>query len=173
MLATAADGTVWMAWQAWRDGQADIVLAPLGKRRQARRRVHQGQRRPGQRMVAQHRRRPERPRPRRLRQLRGRQLRRDPAHPRAPTARSHSRSPSPARPAFEARPSLAAEPAAGSGSPTRNGRPTGARTPSTCSTARDRASIAQPRSWSPASTAGASCALPTRSSVAPEAAEAA
>ena len=29
MLATAADGKVWMAWQAWTDGQADILLAPL------------------------------------------------------------------------------------------------------------------------------------------------
>ena len=28
VLATAPDGTVWMAWQAWRDGQADILLAP-------------------------------------------------------------------------------------------------------------------------------------------------
>jgi hypothetical protein len=29
VLATAADGTVWMAWQAWALGQADILLAPL------------------------------------------------------------------------------------------------------------------------------------------------
>jgi len=29
VLATAADGTVWMAWQAWTGGQADILLAPL------------------------------------------------------------------------------------------------------------------------------------------------
>jgi hypothetical protein len=29
VLATAADGTVWMAWQAWSSGQSDIVLAPL------------------------------------------------------------------------------------------------------------------------------------------------
>ena len=29
VLATAPDGRVWMAWQAWRDGQADIHLAPL------------------------------------------------------------------------------------------------------------------------------------------------
>ena len=28
-LATAADGRVWMAWQSWRDGQADVWLAPL------------------------------------------------------------------------------------------------------------------------------------------------
>ncbi len=27
VLATAPDGQVWMAWQAWRDGQADILLA--------------------------------------------------------------------------------------------------------------------------------------------------
>jgi hypothetical protein len=27
VLATAADGTVWMAWQAWSEGQADIFLA--------------------------------------------------------------------------------------------------------------------------------------------------
>jgi hypothetical protein len=27
VLATAPDGKVWMAWQAWRDGQADILLA--------------------------------------------------------------------------------------------------------------------------------------------------
>jgi hypothetical protein len=26
-LATAPDGTTWMAWQAWRDGKADILLA--------------------------------------------------------------------------------------------------------------------------------------------------
>ncbi len=31
VLATASDGTIWMAWQAWRGGQADIELAPLGK----------------------------------------------------------------------------------------------------------------------------------------------
>jgi hypothetical protein len=29
VLATAVDGTVWMAWQAWTGGQADILLAPL------------------------------------------------------------------------------------------------------------------------------------------------
>jgi len=29
VLATGADGTVWMAWQAWTGGQADILLAPL------------------------------------------------------------------------------------------------------------------------------------------------
>ena len=29
VLATAPDGAVWMAWQSWRDGQADIWLAPL------------------------------------------------------------------------------------------------------------------------------------------------
>jgi hypothetical protein len=29
VLATAADGAVWLAWQAWRRGQADIFLAPL------------------------------------------------------------------------------------------------------------------------------------------------
>jgi hypothetical protein len=29
VLATSADGTVWMAWQAWTSGQADILLAAL------------------------------------------------------------------------------------------------------------------------------------------------
>jgi hypothetical protein len=29
VLATAADGTIWMAWQAWTGGQADILLAAL------------------------------------------------------------------------------------------------------------------------------------------------
>ena len=29
VLATTADGTVWMAWQAWTSGQADILLASL------------------------------------------------------------------------------------------------------------------------------------------------
>jgi hypothetical protein len=29
VLATASDGTIWMAWQAWRDGQADIELVSL------------------------------------------------------------------------------------------------------------------------------------------------
>jgi hypothetical protein len=29
VLATASDGKVWMAWQGWRDGQADIWLADL------------------------------------------------------------------------------------------------------------------------------------------------
>jgi hypothetical protein len=29
VLATAADGTIWLAWQAWSDGQADILLRPL------------------------------------------------------------------------------------------------------------------------------------------------
>jgi len=31
VLTTASDGTIWMAWQAWRGGQADIELAPLAK----------------------------------------------------------------------------------------------------------------------------------------------
>ncbi len=30
VLATAADGTIWMAWQSWNDGQADILLVPIG-----------------------------------------------------------------------------------------------------------------------------------------------
>jgi hypothetical protein len=29
VLATAGDGTVWMAWQSWIGGQADIMLAPV------------------------------------------------------------------------------------------------------------------------------------------------
>jgi hypothetical protein len=29
VLATAPDGRVWMAWQAWREGQAEILLAPV------------------------------------------------------------------------------------------------------------------------------------------------
>jgi hypothetical protein len=29
VLATAPDGKIWMCWQAWRDGQADIMLADL------------------------------------------------------------------------------------------------------------------------------------------------
>ncbi len=29
VLATAANGTVWLAWQAWTSGQADILLVPL------------------------------------------------------------------------------------------------------------------------------------------------
>jgi hypothetical protein len=29
VLATAPDGKVWMAWQSWNDGQADILLAPV------------------------------------------------------------------------------------------------------------------------------------------------
>ena len=29
VLATAPDGRVWMAWQGWRDGQADVWLAPV------------------------------------------------------------------------------------------------------------------------------------------------
>ena len=29
VLATAPDGRVWMAWQGWRDGQADIWIAPV------------------------------------------------------------------------------------------------------------------------------------------------
>ena len=29
VLATAPDGKVWMAWQSWSDGQADILLAPV------------------------------------------------------------------------------------------------------------------------------------------------
>ena len=31
VLATAADGQVWMAWQGWDKGQADILLAPVEK----------------------------------------------------------------------------------------------------------------------------------------------
>jgi hypothetical protein len=31
VLATASDGTVWMAWQAWSRGQADILLAPISE----------------------------------------------------------------------------------------------------------------------------------------------
>ncbi len=30
VLAMAADGTVWMAWQSWSNGQADIHLIPIG-----------------------------------------------------------------------------------------------------------------------------------------------
>ena len=37
VLATASDGTVWMAWQAWSDGQSDILLAPIDASGQARR----------------------------------------------------------------------------------------------------------------------------------------
>ena len=29
VLATAPDGKVWMSWQAWRDGQADVLLAEV------------------------------------------------------------------------------------------------------------------------------------------------
>jgi hypothetical protein len=29
VLATAPDGKIWMSWQAWRDGQADILLAEV------------------------------------------------------------------------------------------------------------------------------------------------
>jgi len=29
VLATDRDGRVWMAWQAWRGAQADILLMPL------------------------------------------------------------------------------------------------------------------------------------------------
>jgi hypothetical protein len=29
VLATAPDGKVWMAWQSWQNGQADILLAPV------------------------------------------------------------------------------------------------------------------------------------------------
>jgi hypothetical protein len=29
VLATAPDGNVWMAWQGWRNGQADILLSPV------------------------------------------------------------------------------------------------------------------------------------------------
>jgi hypothetical protein len=35
VLATAPDGTVWMAWQAWRNGQADILAAPAEHPEQA------------------------------------------------------------------------------------------------------------------------------------------
>jgi hypothetical protein len=31
-LATAPDGTVWMAWQAWSQGQADVLASPLADR---------------------------------------------------------------------------------------------------------------------------------------------
>jgi hypothetical protein len=31
VLATGEGGAIWMAWQAWRDGQADIELAPLSR----------------------------------------------------------------------------------------------------------------------------------------------
>src|SRR5262249_6457196 len=29
VLATAPDGKVWLAWQSWSDGRADILLSPL------------------------------------------------------------------------------------------------------------------------------------------------
>jgi hypothetical protein len=31
VLATAPDGKVWMAWQGWNEGQADILLAPIDR----------------------------------------------------------------------------------------------------------------------------------------------
>jgi hypothetical protein len=30
VLATAPDGTIWLAWQSWTDGQADILLVSIG-----------------------------------------------------------------------------------------------------------------------------------------------
>ena len=30
VLATASDGTIWLAWQSWTNGQADILLIPIG-----------------------------------------------------------------------------------------------------------------------------------------------
>ena len=99
-----ATGTVWIAWQAWRDGQADILLAPLDQLRAGRQR----QRRPGQRVDAvAHRRRRRLGHPaRRLRQLPQRQLRRVPGDRPAPAASPSSLAVADST-RFEARPSLA------------------------------------------------------------------
>ena len=77
VLATGADGVVWMAWQAWRNGQADILLAPVDDL------VADGQRErsPGRRLVPVTGHRPPGPPLRGVRQLQERQLRR-PALPR-------------------------------------------------------------------------------------------
>ena len=48
VLATAPDGKVWMAWQGWRDGQADILLAEV----EGHRGTGQRQPRRRQRLVA-------------------------------------------------------------------------------------------------------------------------
>ena len=109
VLATAADGTVWMAWQAWTGGQADILLAPLdgnGKLGAPPIKVSDT---PANEWAPAHRGRRERPGPRRVRQLPDRQLRR---HAPDPAGRRHAR-PADHRgrhAAYEARPSLAADP---------------------------------------------------------------
>ena len=142
VLATAADGTVWMAWQAWTDGQADILLVPLGRDRQARRTAVKISDTPANEWAPSHRGRHERPGPCGVRHLPGRQLRRPAPHPRGRRHARARRSPWPARRRSRPGPAWRPIPAAGSGSPMKNERPTGARTPSTCSTARARASIA-------------------------------
>ena len=95
VLATAPDGTVWMAWQAWDDGQADILLAPVDDAGKPVRAV--SERTPANEWSPAHRRRQGGARPRRLRQLRGGQLRRRAPHARARRQRSAPRSRSPAR----------------------------------------------------------------------------
>ncbi len=83
VLATASDGTIWMAWQSWSNGQADILLVPIGGNGRSSVRAPQDQRDAGQRMGAEHRRRQERSHPRCLRQLPGGKPRRRAADPRA------------------------------------------------------------------------------------------
>ena len=143
VLATAANGTVWMAWQAWTGGQADILLAPLdaaGK--------------PGSPPVKISDTPANEWAPSIAADTSGRVhvafdtyqagnydvlLRtREPDGTLSPADHRGRRRP-------DTRPGPAWPPirADGSGSPTKSGRPTGARTPSTCSTARARASIAQ------------------------------
>ena len=94
VLATAPDGKVWMAWQAWSNGQADILLAAVDDGQLSRVRISEA---PGQRVVPRDR----------DRQGAGRSTSRSTPIRRAtttscsgsgaPTARSASRSPWPAR----------------------------------------------------------------------------
>ncbi len=134
VLATAPDGTVWMAWQSWRDGQADIWLAPLADPsrainvsespasewspalavgRDGSLHVAYDTYSAGNYDVLLRSRRP------------------DGSWVKTVTVA--------ASPRFEARPSLAVDSAGESGWPMRNAPTTGARMPRICSTARDRA----------------------------------
>ena len=164
VATAAADGTVWLAWQSWIGGQADILLEPLdatGKpsappvkisdtpanewapsiAADSSGRVHVAfdSYQAGNYDVLLRTREPD-----------------GIVEPR--------RSPWPGRPRSRRGPAWQPIRADASGSPMKSARPTGAKTPSTCSTARARACIAPARSWSRSSTAGACLPHPIRSS---------
>ena len=127
-----------MAWQAWIDGQAEILAAPLADAATPIN-VSDDPANDWSPAIAVDRRRP---RPRRLRQLPRGQLRRLPRRERRLRQRRFARSRWPARRGSRPGPAWRSTRRAGSGSATRNAPPTGARTSAAPSAAREPGSTA-------------------------------